>query len=138
MTEPVTKHDDVEMGSERGFGLVFAAVFAIIALWPTIFYGAAPRWWATLIAIMFVVVALFRSAWLRPLNFVWFRFGLLLGRIVTPVVMAALYVTTIVPIGLFLRLRGKDLLRLKREPERKSYWIEREPGPAAGTMKRQF
>jgi predicted membrane metal-binding protein len=137
MTEPLNKHHDVEMGSDRSFGFVFAAVFAIIALWPLV-RGAGPHWWAAAVAAVFLVVALLRPRLLHPLNYVWFRFGLLLSAVVTPIVMALLYVTTMVPMGIILRLRGKDLLGLKREPERTSYWIKREPGPEPGTMKRQF
>jgi hypothetical protein len=136
-TEPAKKDHDVEIGSDRGFGFVFAAVFAIIALWPLL-YGNYPRLWATIVALAFLLAALARPRLLHPLNIVWFRFGLLLGTVITPIVMALLYVTTIVPIGIILRLRGKDLLGLKREPERQSYWIKREPGPEPGTMKRQF
>ena len=136
-TDPLRKEHEVEMGSDRGFGLVFAVVFAIIALWP-LMRGEYPRLWATIIALAFLLVALVRPQLLHPLNIVWFRFGLLLGAVVTPVVMALLYVTTIIPTGIILRLRGKDLLSLKREPERTSYWITREPGPEPGTMKRQF
>jgi hypothetical protein len=136
-TESAAREQDVEMGSDRGLGFVFAAVFAVIALWPLI-HGEYPRLWATIVALAFLLVALVRPKLLHPLNIVWFRFGLLLGAVVTPVVMALLYVTTIVPIGIILRLRGKDLLSLKREPERNSYWITRQPGPEPGTMKRQF
>jgi hypothetical protein len=137
MTEPLNQHHDVAMGSERSFGFVFAAVFAVVALWPLV-HGNAPRLWVGAIALAFLVVAFVRPKLLRPLNVVWFRFGLLLGAIMTPVVMALLYITTVIPTGLILRLRGKDLLGLKRDPKRASYWITREPGPAPGSMKRQF
>jgi hypothetical protein len=138
MIEPNKDSDHVEMGSERGFGTVFAVVFAIIALWPLI-RGEAPRLWATAIGVAFLAVALVRPAWLRPLNIAWFKFGLLLSAIVTPVVLALIYVTTIIPTGLILRLRRKNLLGLERDADAASYWIERErPGPAQGTMKRQF
>jgi hypothetical protein len=82
------------------------------------------------------------AAWpapLRPLNRLWFRIGLLLHRIVTPVVMGLVFFCSVVPIGLLMRALGKDLLRLRREADAQSYWIEREPpGPARGTMKKQF
>ena len=134
----VQAHGTVEMGSERGFGFVFAAVFGVVALWPLL-DGAPPRLWAAAIAGAFLAVALLRPAMLRPLNVVWFRFGLLLGTIVTPIVMALLYIATIVPTSIALRLARKDLLELKIDRTRSSYWVHRTPpGPLPGTMKRQF
>src|SRR5438128_2708044 len=80
-----------------------------------------------------------RPAVMRPLNVIWFRLGLLLGAIVTPIVMGLLYVTTFVPTSLILRLAGRDLLGLEREPDRASYWVARDPpGGGQSTMKRQF
>jgi hypothetical protein len=118
--------------------LVFAAVFAIIALWPLI-GGHAPRLWAIVIAVVFLTLAYLWPAALRPLNVVWFKFGMLLGAVMTPVVMALLYVLVFVPTGLLMRLFGKDPLRMKPDPAKTSYWIIREkPGPGPGTMKRQF
>jgi hypothetical protein len=138
MIETRHQNDDVEMGSERGFGIVFAVVFAIIALWPLI-HWEVPRLWATAIAVIFFAIALIRPALLRPLNIVWFKFGLLLSKIVTPVIMALVYVTTVVPTGMLLRLKGKNLLGLKRDPDKTSFWVVRDaPGPVPGSMKRQF
>ncbi len=133
-----SKRHNVEMGSERSFGVVFAIVFAIFSLWP-LTKGVAPRLWALAVALVFLALAFAWPAVLRPLNVVWFRLGLLLSAVVTPVVMALLYVIAVIPMGLALRLTGKDLLSLKREPDRASYWIDRDiPGPERGTMKRQF
>jgi hypothetical protein len=137
MIEAHGKSDDVEMGSERSFGFVFAAVFAIIGCWPFI-RSEGPHWWALAVAAAFVGVALVRPNVLRPLNVLWFKFGLLLSRIVTPVVMALVYATTIVPTGYILRLKGKNLLNLNREPGKTSYWLARDPGPGPNSMKRQF
>ena len=113
--EPLKKHDSVEMGSERGLGLVFAAVFAIIALWPLI-GGHAPRAWAIVVAVVFLALADLWPAAPRPLNKVWFKFGMLLGAVMTPVVMALLYILVFVPTGLLMRLFGKDPMRLKADP----------------------
>ena len=136
--EPSKKHDDIKMGSERGLGLVFAIVFAIIALWPVI-WGGGLRLWAIAIAAVFLILAFLWPAILRPLNIAWFRFGMLLGAVMTPLVMALLYAVAFVPTGWLMRLFGKDPLRLKRDSAAASYWIVREePGPAPGTMKRQF
>ncbi len=136
--EPLKKHDAVKMGSERGLGLVFAAFFAIIALWPLI-GGHSLRVWAVVVAVIFLALAYLWPAALRPLNIVWFKLGMLLGMVMTPVVMALLYIMVFTPTGLLMRLFGKDPLRMKPPPDQTSYWIIREkPGPGPGTMKRQF
>ncbi len=136
--EPLKKHKDVKMGSERGLGLVFAAVFAIIALWP-LTKGLPPRLWAIVVAVAFLVLAYLWPSSLRLLNVAWFRFGMLLGAVMTPIVMALLYIVVFVPTGFLMRLFGKDPMRIKPEPASSSYWIVRDqPGPAPGTMKRQF
>jgi hypothetical protein len=137
MIEPPGKQD-IEMGSERSFGRAFAVAFTVIGLWPLI-RGGAPHLWALLTAAAFLALAYLRPAVLRPLNVIWFRLGLLLGAVVTPVVMGLLYVTTFVPTSLILRLAGRDLLGLERDPDRASYWIARDPpGGGQSTMKRQF
>jgi len=130
--------DDVEMGSERSFALVFASFFAVVGCLPLI-HGNAPRPWACAIAAVFLILGLWRPSVLRPLNIIWFKLSLLLAKIVTPVVMGLLYVTTIIPTSLVLRMRGIDLLGLAPQRGRDSYWIIRKPpGPKAGSMKRQF
>ena len=144
--EPSSQGHSVNMGSDRGFGLVFAAVFTLIGVWPALELGWIPRLkpaslrlWALAIAGAFLGLAFAAPALLNPLNRLWFAFGLLLGKIMTPIVMGLLYVLTIVPTGYIMRLRGRDLLTLKIDRARKSYWIVREPpGPARGTMSNQF
>jgi hypothetical protein len=127
----------VPVGSERSFGLVFAVVFTIIALLP-LKDGESVRLWALGVAGVFLVAALAVPKILRPLNLVWFRFGMLLHHIVTPLVMGLLFFVTVTPIGVLMRLCGKDPLRLKRN-DAASYWIARTPpGPAPETMKQQF
>ncbi|MEM7405699.1 MAG: SxtJ family membrane protein [Pseudomonadota bacterium] len=125
----------VEVGSERGFGLVFAVVFLIVALWP-LFHGASPRVWAFAIAAAFAVLAFAFPRSLAVPNRLWHKFGLLLGAIVAPIVMALVYLTTFIPIGIALALFKKDLLRLKLDPECETYWIERKDPPQS--MKNQF
>lgn len=125
-------------GSERGFGLVFATVFAIIAAWP-LMSGGGVRWWAAAVAGAFLVLALVVPQLLAPLNRLWFRFGLVLHRVVTPVIMGILFFLTVLPTGLMLRLFRKDPLSLRFDPAAKSYWIAREPpGPSPETMRNQF
>ncbi len=129
---------EVKLGSDRSFGIVFAVVFGIIAAWPLL-YGDSIRLWATAVALAFLAVALIVPGWLRPLNKVWFRFGLLLHRIVSPIILGLIFFITITPIALLMKLFGKIPLPLQFDKEATSYWIEREPpGPSPETMKNQF
>lgn len=131
-------HGTVKPGSDRSFGLVFAVVFAVLGTWPLL-RGEALRPWAVLIASGFLVVALARPAWLHRLNLLWFRLGLLLHRIVNPLVMGILYFAVMTPTALLMRLLGKDPLRLRRDPIASSYWIPRDPpGPDPDSMRHQF
>lgn len=133
-----TAMTEVQMGSERSFGWVFAVVFAVVGLFP-LQDGGAIRWWALAVAALFAAAALLAPRILRPLNVVWFKFGMLLHHVVTPVVMALLFFGTVTPVGILMRLTGKDPMRLRRAPEARSYWIDRAPpGPAPETMKNQF
>jgi len=128
----------VKSGSERAFGIVFFVALSIIAIWP-LTGGETPRWWLLPVAALFLLLALFRPAALRPLNQLWHRFGLLLHRIVNPLVLGLLFFVAVTPTALVMRLLGKDVLGLKFEPEAESYWIKREPpGPAPRTMTKQF
>lgn len=138
MSSDLQAHSKVEVGSDRSFGLVFFVVFLLIGLYP-LAVGGAVRLWSLIVAGVFLFFAFFFSWVLRPLNVLWFRFGMLLARIVNPIVMFVIYALTIVPFGLGARLLGKDLLRKKLEPEKESYWIEREPpGPKPESLKNQF
>lgn len=137
MSEFVGTHK-TQNGSERSFGLVFAGVFVIVALFP-LFTGGDFRYWAGLIAFIFCVLALFAPKALKILNLWWFKFGLLLGRFVSPIVIAVVYFTTVTPTGIVMRLLGKDLLRLKLQPDAKTYWIDKsEDKNRMGSMKNQF
>lgn len=127
-----------QMGSERSFGLVFAAVFLIIGAWP-LKAGHDPRLWALGAAVAFLVIALAFPRALKPLNIVWFKFGMLLHHVMTPLIMGLLFFLTVTPVGLLMRATGKDPMRLKRDPKATSYWIDRAPpGPAPESMKTQF
>ena len=124
-------------GSDRGFGVVFAVVFVAVGLFPLL-VGGPPRAWALGVAAAFLAVALVRSSLLAPLNRVWFKFGLLLQRVVNPLVMALMYFAVFTPTGIVMRALGKDLLRLKHDPEALSYWIHRDPpGPERESMQNQ-
>lgn len=130
--------DPVRMGSERSFGLVFTAFFALVALWP-LKSGGDLRLWAFGLSAGCLALSLAAPRVLRPLNVVWFKFGLLLHKIMSPLIMGFLFFSTITPIGILLRATGKDPMRLKRDAAAASYWISRDPpGPAPTSMKNQF
>ena len=109
-------------------------VFLLIALYPIINNGEI-RIWSLIISIIFLILGLLNSKLLNPLNKVWVKFGELLGRIIAPVVMAIIYFIIVTPIGLFMRLIGKDLLNIKFSKSN-TYWIKREK--KVGSMKKQF
>ena len=123
-----------KISSNRSFGILFSIVFAIIAFWPTI-NGNPLRLWSIPISVIFLVLGLLNSKLLNPLNIVWVKFGELLGRIIAPIVMAIIYFIIVTPIGLFMRLIGKDLLNIKFSKSN-TYWIKREK--KIGSMKKQF
>ena len=138
MHEDLNRSGDVKLGSERQFGLVFAAVFVIVALFPLLGDGGV-RLWSLGIAAAFVVVSFVYPRCLRPFNKLWFRFGLLLHRVMSPLVMGFMFFVAVTPTGFIMRTLGKDLLRLRFDKDATSYWIERTPpGPAPDTMRNQF
>jgi len=136
--EDFSREDTVKVGSEKAFGIVFAVVFAIIGLWPLI-DGAPVRLWSLVVAGIFLVLAFLLPQTLRPLNLVWFRFGLLLHKVVNPLVMGFLFFSTVLPIAIILRMVGKDPLHRKFDAAAETYWIKRDPpGPEPDSMRHQF
>lgn len=125
----------VEMGTNRSFGLVFAGVFAVIGLLPLLHHHA-PRLWALAIGAAFLLLAVVRPALLAPLNRLWFRLGLALGAVMTPVMMGLLFVAAVIPTALLLKLLRKDPLQRRFDPKAASYWERRERQP--GPMKEQY
>ena len=123
-SEQIAHTTEIKMGTERGFGFVFATVFAIISFWP-VFFGNSLRVWALIIALLFAGIAIFHPSILRPLNVLWFKFGLLLGKFVTPIVMFLLFVTTFTPVALFLRASRKDNMALRIDRDVQSYWVNK-------------
>jgi Mg2+/Co2+ transporter CorB len=130
-----TDHNKVNSGSEKSFGIVFSVVFLIVSLYPLIDSGVL-RIWALVVSTIFLLLAYVAPTILSIPNKFWFKFGILLGSIVAPIVMTLVYFITVVPTGVIMRLLGKDLLKQKLDKNAKSYWIERsEP---MGSMKNQF
>ena len=136
--EKLDQKSDVKSGSDKSFGLVFSVVFALIGLWP-LMTSQPIRLWAIGISFILILVAFAMPKILKPLNRLWFLFGLLLHKIVSPVIMALIFYTTVTPIGLIMRVLGKCPIPLSFDPDASSYWIERDPpGPEPKTMPRQF
>ena len=130
-----TSYIQTEKPSEKSFGVVFSIVFLIVALYPLI-NSEGLRVWAFVVSIVFFLLAFIAPKILVFPNKLWFKFGLLLGSIVAPIVMAFVYFVTVLPTGLIMRLLGKDLLKQKLDKNAKSYWVKRsEP---MGSMKNQF
>ena len=123
-----------KISSNRSFGILFSIVFAAIAFWPLLNLGEI-RVWSVIVSSIFLLLGLINSKLLYPLNLVWVKFGELIGKIVAPLVMALIFFIILTPIGLFLRLIGKDLLNIKLN-NNKTYWIKRDKKP--GSMKMQF
>lgn len=134
----VASHSEVKIGSERSFGFVFAVVFAIIALWPIVFSDGSLRVWAVIAALVFAVAAVVAPRLLAPLNLIWFKFGMLLGAIVAPVVMGLIFVLTVVPIGYLRRWNNPDPLNQRFDPEAATYWVTRSKDDAPSSMTKQF
>ena len=125
---------DIKISSNRSFGLVFFVLFLVIGLWPLINDNEI-KIWSIVISVVFLVLGLLNSKLLLPLNKLWFKFGLLLGKIISPLVMVIIFFLVVTPIGYLMRMLKKDLLNLKLNDE-KSYWIEKnEP---KSKMKNQF
>ncbi len=126
--------NDVKISSNRSFGVVFFIVFLLIALYPVI-NNEEIRAWSLIVSLIFLVLGLLNSKILNPLNQIWFKFGVLLGRVISPLIMAIIFFFVVTPIGLIMRILGKDILNL-RYNTKKTYWIEK-TGPKS-KMKNQF
>ena len=126
--------DDFKTSSNRSFGIVFFIVFLFISLYPLTYSGEI-RVWSAIISFIFLVLGLFNSKILTPLNKYWFKFGIFLGKIISPMIMGIIFFLVVTPTGLIMRLLGKDVLNLKYN-KKQSYWIEKN-GPKS-KMKNQF
>ena len=126
--------NEVKIGSNKSFGIVFFVVFLIISLYPII-NNESIRLWSLIISLTFLILGIINSSLLSPLNKLWFKFGIFLGKIISPVIMGIIFFLVVTPIGIIMRLIGKDVLNLKYNNS-KSYWIEK-TGPKS-KMKNQF
>tara|TARA_Y100001970_G_C14065666_1_gene766550 strand:+ start:53 stop:436 length:384 start_codon:yes stop_codon:yes gene_type:complete len=121
--------------SNKSFGILFFIVFLIIAVWPLL-QSKDLRLWSLILSLLFLVLGLLNSKILEPINNIWIKFGEILGQVVAPIVMAAVFFIVLTPISIILRLFGKDLLGIKFLKEKKSYWNKRDKN--LGSMKKQF
>jgi len=136
--ESLERSETIEGSSNRTLGLTFGAVLLILGLYPWAF-GRPTRWWCIVASAAFLLVALVAPGVLGPLNKAWTRLGLLLHRVTSPIILGIMFFVVVTPTGLLMRLLGKDVLRLRIEPEAPSYWIDRQPpGPKPDTLPNQF
>ena len=126
--------DDIKLGSNKSFGIVFFVLFLLISLYPLL-NNESIRLWSLIVSLIFLVLGILNSNLLSPLNKLWFKFGILLGKIISPLIMGIIFFVVVTPIGLIMRLLGKDLLNLQYR-DYQSYWIEK-TGPKS-KMKNQF
>ena len=124
----------IKLPSNRNFGIVFSIVFLIISLWPLLSQNDI-RIWLLVISGIFLILGLINSKLLLPLNKIWFKFGILLGNFIAPIVMGIVYFMVVTPTGLIMRLLGKDLLNLKKN-NKDTYWIEKDN--SNNDLKNQF
>ncbi|MFL2932176.1 MAG: SxtJ family membrane protein [bacterium] len=125
----------VKQGSERNFGIVFSVVFLFFSFYPNFSYEKI-RLWSLVVSVLFFLISIFQPSILKSLNFLWFKFGILLGRIISPIIMALVFVFAIIPTGIIIRLMGKDPLQRKFLKNKNSYWIPRKI--SRQSMKNQF
>ena len=126
--------NNIKLPTNRNFGFVFFVVFFLISLWPLLNNGEL-RLWSLIISLVFLILGIFNSKYLTPLNKIWMRFGILLGNIISPIVMCIIYFLVVTPTGIILRLFRKDVLMLKKN-NNDTYWIKKDN--SNNSMKNQF
>jgi heme/copper-type cytochrome/quinol oxidase subunit 4 len=137
--EKAVSFDDRAPPSLKNFGLTFAVIFALIGFWPLVRHGADPRYWSLIIAALFLAITFVAPQILSPLNKLWFAFGMLLHKIVNPLILGFLFIVLLTPIALVLRVLGKKLVATEFDKTASSYWINRDPpGPEPSSIKNQF
>jgi hypothetical protein len=136
--EDFSRKEDIKGPSDRSFGWVFVVVFAIAGTLPAL-HGRPLRAWALALSVVIMLVSISRPSIFHPANIAWMRFGLLLSRIVNPVVTALLFYVVFTPVGYLMRRLGRDPVGARFDPGAASYWIERRPpGPKPESMSQQF
>ena len=126
---------NIKISSNRNFGLVFFFIFLVVSIWP-LTHNESPRIWSAIISLAFLILVLTRSKLLTPLNRLWAKFGIILGSIIAPIVMGVVFFLVITPIGLVMKIIGKDLLSIKYDKKKETYWVKRDK--PTSTMKQQF
>ncbi len=129
------KNKNIKLPSNRSFGIVFFVIFLIIALWP-LRSDSDIRIIPLLISLIFLILGLINSNLLKPLNLIWMKFGLMLGKFMNPIIMGLIYYLTVVPTGLIFKILNKNLLNVKKKKDQKSYWIIKKKSQSS--MKNQF
>ena len=128
------KTNKIKIGSNKSFGIVFFTVFFIIAIWPLL-NGYEIRYWSLIISIIFLLLGILNSKILTPLNKIWFKIGILLGNVISPIVMSIIFFLVVTPTSFIMKILGKDLLNLKKNTKN-SYWIKKQNQNSR--MKNQF
>ncbi len=128
------KNNKIKIGSNKSFGIVFFTVFLIIAIWPLL-NGYEIRYWSLIISIVFLLLGILNSKILTPLNKIWFKIGILLGNVISPIVMSIIFFLVVTPTSFIMKILGKDLLNLKKNTKN-SYWIKKQNQNSR--MKNQF
>ncbi len=126
--------EKIKLPSNRNFGIVFSIVFLIIAIWPILNQNEI-RIWSIIISFIFLILGLINSKFLSPLNKAWFKFGLILGSVIAPIVMGIVFFFVVTPTGLIMKVLGKDILGLKRN-KNNTYWLEKDN--SNNNLKNQF
>ncbi len=126
---------NIKLPSNKNFGIVFFIVFLLISVWP-ILDAKEIRYWSLVISLFFLILGVSNSKILTPLNKLWMKFGIYLGSIVAPIVMFVIYFLVITPTGIILRIFNKDILRLKKNSKKSSYWIKKDK--SKNSMRKQY
>ena len=121
--------------SNRSFGIVFFIVFLLIGFYPFLNQEEL-KLWSIIISFIFLILGIMNSKILTPFNKIWIKLGIFLGKIISPIIMGLIFFLVVTPIGIFMRILGKDLLNLKFKGDKKSYWLEKTDQKSK--MKKQF
>lgn len=136
--ETLASFRKVSVSSNRKFGYTIGIILILLSVLPVVLHHQPVRLWLLALGALVLVAGVFAPAVLGPVNRLWFQFGLFLGRLTNPIVMGVLFFVVLTPIGWLLRLTGHDLLRLRRDAEAESYWINRDADAVPTSLTKQF